>query len=297
MTLEVVHGLIDSGVARRKLFDGGHEAQADGILVRIQEAAAHRTVSAVAHEQHGRAFAFGQEEAILDDARGQLEHLFDAHRHLVALRPRRTQAALGQQGIHTLGQNYHLRGNLVVAGLDADNGTRVVLHQIFHADAGDNLAASLLAQLSQPRIEGGAQNTVAVTTCFAQLLAGEIDGHVAGGIHQGNALMGDLALEGNVVPLDVAISVLVKNLAQRVSVNAAAGHVLRPSRLTALHDEHALALLGCHVGRNGAGTAAAHDDDIEIALFHAAPPLVIVPPKGAARRQRPAFAYKLIAVL
>ena len=41
---------------------------------------------AVAHEQHGRALALRDQEAVLDDVRGQLEHLLDADGHLRGLR-------------------------------------------------------------------------------------------------------------------------------------------------------------------------------------------------------------------
>ena len=237
-------------------------------------------MGAITHEQHGRALALGRKETVLDGAGRQLEELLDTHGHFVALGTRGAEAALGQEGVHALSQNHDLGGDLIVSGLDADDRARLVLYQLFHTNASNDLATRLLAQLSHPGIEGGAQDAVAVVGLLAQLFAGEVDGHIACRVHEGNALMGDLALEGNLVPHNIAIGVLVKNLAQRVSVNAAAGHVLRSSRLTALHDEHTLAPLGCHVGCNGAGAAAAHDDDIEIALFHAAPPSVIVLPEG-----------------
>ena len=254
------------------LFDGGHEAQADGILVGVQEATAHAAMGAITHEQHGRALALGRKETVLDGTGRQLEELLDAHSHFVALGTRDAEGPLGQKRVHTLGQNHDLGGDLIVSGLDADDRARLVLYQLFHTNASDDLATRLLAQLSHPGIEGGTQDAVAVVGLLAQLLAGKVDGRIACRVHEGNALMGNLALEGNLVPHDIAVGILVENLAQRMSVDAATGHVLRPGRLTTLDDEHAFAFLCRDVGRNGACAPAAHDDDIEIALFHAAPP-------------------------
>ena len=46
--------------------DGCHEAERDGVPVRVQEASADVSVRAVADEQHRRALALGHEEAVLD---------------------------------------------------------------------------------------------------------------------------------------------------------------------------------------------------------------------------------------
>ena len=115
-------------------------------------------MGAVADEQHRGALALGQKEPVLDHARGQLEHLFDADGHLVGRRSRVAEAALGQKRVHALGHDDDLRCDLVLAGADADDVAGLVLQKLLHGDAADVLGAGFLGLLRQPLVEGPAQH-------------------------------------------------------------------------------------------------------------------------------------------
>ena len=81
-------------------------------------------------------------------------------------------------------------------------------------------------------------------------------------VHQRDALMGDLALEGGFL-LEVG-----EDLLEGMAVDAAARHVLGAGVVAALDHEHALAGGRGNVGCHGAGAAGADHDDVEIGFGH-----------------------------
>ena len=162
MLLEVVHHLVDGGVGLLQMLDGRHEPQADALLVGVEEPAARVAVRAVPHDQHRGAFARRAEEPVLDGGCGKLEHFLDAHGHLRGLRPRRAQAALGEQAVGAFRQDDHLGGYLVFARADAAHASTLVAQQLLDGDAADDLAARVLGKLGQPLVERAAQHAVAV---------------------------------------------------------------------------------------------------------------------------------------
>ena len=132
------------------------------------------------------------------------------------------------------------------------------LMQLLHGDAADVLGAGLLGLLGQPLVEGAAQHGVGVLALLAELGGGEVDGHLRARVHHGDALVGDLALDGR-LGLEVG-----EDLLEGVGVDAAAGHVLGAGEVAALDDQDGLAG-GCgHVSRHAARAARSHDDDVEI---------------------------------
>ena len=261
VVLEVLEHLVDRHLVAAAVGgqgDGGHQAQRDGLLVGVQEAAADAALGAVAHEQHGRTLALGEQEAVLDDVGGKLEDLLDAHGHLIGLGTGVAQAALGEHGVGALGQDDHLGGDLVVAGAHAGHATGPVLDELLDGDAADVLGACLLGLLGQPLVERAAQHGVGVLALLAELGGGEVDGHLRARVHHGDALVGDFALNGR-FGLEVG-----EDLLEGVGVDAAAGHVLGTGEVAALDDQDGLAG-GCgHVSRHAARAARSHDDDVEI---------------------------------
>ena len=264
VVLEVLEHLVHRRLVRAVggQRDGGHEAQRDGVPVRVEEASADVAVRAVADEEHRRALALRDQEAVLDDVRGQLEHLLDADRHLGGLRAGVAQAALAEQAVHALGDDRRLGGDLVLAGAHADDPAGPVLQELLHGDAADVLRAGVLGLGGQPLVEGRAQHGVGVLALLCQLVAGEVDGHVRARVQKGDALVGDLALQRS-LGLEVG-----EHFLQAVRVDAPAGHVLRAGEVAALDHQHALARRGRRVGRHGACAPRAHDDNVEIGLSH-----------------------------
>ena len=217
---------------------------------------------AIADEQHRGAFALGGEEAVLDGRRGKLEGLLDAHGHLVGLGARVAQAALGEHGVGALAEDHHLAGDLVLAGAHADDAARLILDKLLDRDAVDRLGAGLLGLLGQPLVEGAAQHAVAVGALDRELGAREVDGHRGLVVHQRDALMRDLALEGRFL-LEVG-----EDLLERMGVDAPTRHVLGAGVVAALDHEDAFAGRRRHIRGDRAGAARAHHDDVEIRFGH-----------------------------
>ena len=87
-------------------------------------------MGAIAHEQHGGALSPLHEEPVLDLSLRELEDLLDADGHLGGLRARDPQAPLGEQGVHALAVDNHVRRNRVVARADAHDRAGAVLDEL-----------------------------------------------------------------------------------------------------------------------------------------------------------------------
>ena len=114
------------------------------------------------------------------------------------------------------------------------------------------------APASSPAVERPAQHRVRGRLVLSQARRGEL--------HRRALVFGD---EGHPLPHDLALERRLaleagKHRPERMGVQAPSGHVLRPGIGAPLYHEHALALAGQHVGRNGAGATGSHDHGIEI---------------------------------
>lgn len=285
MLLEVSERLVDGGIRLLEFGDGGHEPQAHRVPVGVHEAAADDPVGAIAHEQHGGALSPLHEEPVLDLSLRELEDLLDADGHLGGLRARDPQAPLGEQGVHALAVDNHVRCNRVVARADAHDRAGAVFDELLDEDAADVLRPRALGQLGEPLVEGAAQHGVGVLPDLGERRAREVDGRGRLLSEKADALVGYLALEGDVAPHAVHAAVLVgvEHRAQAVRVEAPPGHVLRAAVLAALGDEHRLPAPGRDVGGDGPGEPPCNRE--LLGRVHAAPDAHHVAGRLEARRR------------
>ena len=176
-----------------------------------------------------------------------------------------------KNGVHALGIDDDLSGDLVLASTHADDGTRIVLHKLLHGDTADVLRARSLGELLEPWVERATQHRVRLLIRLHKLLAREVYRHVGLGIEKRYALVLHHTLEGDRVPVDFSPTIFVEYLMQGMGIDAPSCHILRSGILAAFNYKHTLSSFCCHVCRNGTSAARAHNDDVEIALFHSHP--------------------------
>ena len=175
-----------------------------------------------------------------------------------------------------------MAGKGVFACSDADNRTRTIFYQLLYRDAEDKFRSGGLRLVAKPLVERGCENGIGIACGLSQVIRAVVERHGGSGIEHAQALMGDLSLEGIVgLPIEVLALVFGDDALQRMGVHAPTRHVLRARIFTAIDKQRGFALLGGNVRRGRAGAACAHDDDVEIAFFHAIPSLYFRKDKSA----------------